>query len=652
MEKIKWTFNRWLSMEHPQEDVYRVKQFLQTKILDTFSNIKPFKTFVWSYDKAYYQAECLKEHLLPVGSSYKRFKFYDVTIENITHVSEWRKDFKHNITSPINNTCYINTQSFNKVGDIRYVSTLSRLHHFPMLLCAGLSNREDDVVKIVKDQFIAWSNQNPFLKSVNWKSGIEVSIRAINLLYARRLLSFYLQDEVEELATLIDESLQYHFYFLPKHLSLYSSSNNHLLFELLGIFLIACNYEFEGCDFWKKWSFDKMIEEMHKQVYSDGFSKEQSSHYHAEVMNIYSMFIAETKRTGMSLPKDVIVLFENMAEALFYLESDKDELMSIGDNDEGQILYPYFDKDFSLKNSLLRDTYALTGRTCYFDSNTALSFDLRNYLVWGKVVSLKPPFVQSAHAQSDHKFFEKSGYLFFSLNPVKFVFDVGNIGYGKLAAHGHADALQILLSINKEPFLIDSGTYQYHSRLNGWRNYFRGTLSHNTISVNWMDQAKSGGRMIWNIQPDVYVENFEINDKFISCTAWHNGFMKQGVNVKHSRNVTYDQVLKNYLIVDTLESAEPFECIFSLHFAPHLKIKQEENSIYLIGKGATVVLKNDHFKSAKLFYGETLNLAGWYSPSFNVLHPTTTLRLILRNTTNIILKTEITPILSNQDNES
>ena len=83
-------------------------------------------------------------------------------------------------------------------------------------------------------------DQNPFLKSINWKNGLEAGIRITNLIYARKILLLYiLRIQTKQTNKIIDELAFYHFQFLINHLSLYSSANNHLLFELMGIFIIA-----------------------------------------------------------------------------------------------------------------------------------------------------------------------------------------------------------------------------------------------------------------------------------------------------------------------------------------------------------------------------------------------------------------------------
>ena len=72
---------------------------------------------------------------------------------------------------------------------------------------------------------------------------------------------------------------------------------------------------------------------------------------------------------------------------------------------------------------------------------------------------------------------------------VGLVMDFGPLGLGSTAAHGHADALSLWLSIDGEYFLIDAGTYAYHSHPE-WRTFFRSTAAHNTVCVDGRSQSE------------------------------------------------------------------------------------------------------------------------------------------------------------------
>ena len=69
--------------------------------------------------------------------------------------------------------------------------------------------------------------------------------------------------------------------------------------------------------------------------------------------------------------------------------------------------------------------------------------------------------------------FPEGGYFvlgcdFDTPSEIRLVADAGPLGYRSIAAHGHADALSFTLSVGGREFLIDPGTYAYHTQ-QAWR---------------------------------------------------------------------------------------------------------------------------------------------------------------------------------------
>ena len=77
---------------------------------------------------------------------------------------------------------------------------------------------------------------------------------------------------------------------------------------------------------------------------------------------------------------------------------------------------------------------------------------------------------------------------------IRVVADAGPLGYRSIAAHGHADALSFSLSAAGLEFLIDPGTYAYHTQ-ERWRNYFRGTSAHNTVRLDGARPVGAGRQL-------------------------------------------------------------------------------------------------------------------------------------------------------------
>lgn len=88
------------------------------------------------------------------------------------------------------------------------------------------------------------------------------------------------------------------------------------------------------------------------------------------------------------------------------------------------------------------------------------------------------------------------GARFDTPGEVRLTADAGPLGYLGIAAHGHADALALTLSVAGQTVLVDPGTYAYHTQKQ-WRDYFRGTSAHNTVRIDGRDQSESGGNFLW-----------------------------------------------------------------------------------------------------------------------------------------------------------
>ena len=183
-------------------------------------------------------------------------------------------------------------------------------------------------------------------------------------------------------------------------------------------------------------------------------------------------------------------------------------------------------KNFSLyKSQLASSNYKFNTN---FDTYSEIDF--RNYLLFGKNFSIKESF-----KKEEDSFFNESGYCFMydHKSNAKLSIDVGPIGDTISAAHGHSDIFHFNFQLNNNSFFIDPGTYQYHTKDEFWRNYFRGISAHNTVSINNKNHATVNGRMSWVDCPETKIDNCSFVEEESSCKATTNAFIKDGV--VHSR---------------------------------------------------------------------------------------------------------------------
>ncbi|PFD21568.1 hypothetical protein CN269_29675, partial [Bacillus thuringiensis] len=130
------------------------------------------------------------------------------------------------------------------------------------------------------------------------------------------------------------------------------------------------------------------------------------------------------------------------------------------------------------------------------------------------------------------------GYSVINNKDTFLVFDTGPLGFGGLAAHGHADALNIIYNYKNKPVLVEPGTYIYNIE-SEWRDYFRRTDVHNTLSVSGDNQSEMQGPFLWGKKANAILENVEKLENGFLLKGKHDGYDSS----IHHRAVCY---LKKY----------------------------------------------------------------------------------------------------------
>lgn len=565
------------------------------------------------------------------------FNFFQTKIDLSKNI-DWLKDYKNDITSTHTYYAKINRQNFEQFGDIKYVCELSRFYFLPFLALHHTAHDDKSSISVIETTLKDWINQNPYLNSIHWTSGIEIGIRSVNLIYTHLVLL-----QQKKLTKTIDENIkeliQYNYQFLKNHLSLYSSANNHLVAELTGLVAITSYFESEEySESQKKWQ-EKLYKEIENQVNDDGVNVELSTHYHAEVTDLFLNALLFIKRSGKVIPKSIENRFKKMFNFINHVEYSGNKTI-FGDNDEGYLLYPYFKKKFSIYNSLLMSS------DIEYDSNYVDSenIDLRNYLIYGETYFKHNEKTRNINTKKD-TLFKSSGYGFFynEKNRTKLSVDFGAIGDNVSAAHGHSDIFHFMLEIKGIQILVDSGTYQYHKKNTKWREYFRGIKAHNTVSINSLNQAISNSRMSWIEMPNVKLLNSFITKEVSYISTEHDAYKRQGI--KHKREFKFEKNKNKITIIDSLtfinKKEKEVELEFYFNFNPKLDIIFENNKLTAGIKNTKVVLENPFFKGGELIKGNENKMLGWFSEQYDRKTVGQVFVFKKRMLKNMIIKTEI-----------
>jgi uncharacterized heparinase superfamily protein len=225
-------------------------------------------------------------------------------------------------------------------------------------------------------------------------------------------------------------------------------------------------------------------------------------------------------------------------------------------------------------------------------------------------------------------------------------FDAAPLGYLSIAAHGHADALSFILHADGCPFIVDPGTYAYHTH-SDWRRYFTGTLAHNTVTIDKKNQAILAGPTLWLNHFDCKVITATVTQEKDIITATHNGYADKGVS--HTRTLVFDKVNDSILLTDTIEANESNYLVnMPLHLHPDVTATHIGDNMFLLKHAKTSVSIEVIFDMTlavdKIEAGDADTL-GWYSDAFmkkersSVLmgeYPSTNKKLVLHTTINIL----------------
>ena len=153
------------------------------------------------------------------------------------------------------------------------------------------------------------------------------------------------------------------------------------------------------------------------------------------------------------------------------------------------------------------------------------------------------------YTSSDIRVYEEGGMVFLRSKDRKVLMamDCGDLGFGSIAAHGHADALSIQVYYEGNPVLVDSGTYNYHVPKK-YRDEMRSTKAHNTVYVEDIEQAEMLGPFLWGCRYNV--NTIKCTDKegkvTVQCKINYKG-------VEHTRIVAFDRN-RNLEIIDSIRT--------------------------------------------------------------------------------------------------
>ena len=206
------------------------------------------------------------------------------------------------------------------------------------------------------------------------------------------------------------------------------------------------------------------------------------------------------------------------------------------------------------------------------------------------------------------------------------VLDHGPLGYGPIAAHGHADALSLCLHVDGVPVLVDPGAYRYNHSA-GWRDYLRSTAAHNTIEVGGAWQSISTGAFNWGARAHCTREALRLGGGTEAVTASHDGYAAR-FGVVHRRRVEVSGV-DMVRVDDDLTGEGTSRVRLCWHFGPDVTVTEARGRYRLRSPGGRTLHLHVEGPTLKPTIVRQEGLMkpgpGAISPEYNTLVPATSL---------------------------
>jgi len=514
----------------------------------------------------------------------------------------------------------------DRFGSAKAVWEVNRLQFLIPLLTDYKITGDRKKLDLFVSIMTAWNEQNPYLKGINWYSNIEINLRLINWYWCWILLE---KDEVwqkeEKYKSFRDEVwlplIYTHCFYSSKNPSYHSSANNNLIAEYAGLFIASTLWKFKESYSWLKKSRRGLEREMLKQHSENGVNKEEAAGHIQFVTDLFLLSYIAAEHSGIAFSAKYTTHLKAICTYINDLLDMNGNHPTYGDEDDGTVILPDGNRKANNFLSILNTAAVLFSRPELKRNRAA--WDMKSHLlttrfngksVWDQFRYHRPP--------SRSAFYEKEGHFILRKHPdndkeIYCHFDAAPLGYLSIAAHGHADALSVIVHIDGYPFLVDPGTYSYHTHAE-WRKYFVSTLAHNTVTINNSDQALLSGPTLWRNHYTASILKTKCSNEFDIVSATHNGYKKEKVG--HTRSVEFNKE-KDYLKISDLIHAKKtgYSINIPFHLHPDVYVLRMSDNTYILGRketASTLELTFDPIVNSMAIQASDHETLGWYSPSF------------------------------------
>lgn len=372
----------------------------------------------------------------------------------------------------------------------------------PMGRAYRVSGDEKYAIEWTK-QYIDWIRKNPYLdyKGIfvkgagdgSVKEGLEPELENMRFAWRPLEVSHRLQDQPIQFQLFVDspaftaEFLTEFLFNYHRHaehiMANYSTHGNHLLFEAQRMICAGSFFpEFKNAEIWRASGVEILNREINIQVYDDGGQYELCPHYHLGSIEIFvkALEIADINGFRNAFPQNFIDMIEKMI--MFHIDISYPDYMN-----------PCFSDARLLSKSSVLNNFKTWSKL--FPDNKFIK-----YWATEGAEGAKADYLSNAHLTSGFFTFRNSWDKDATIMIVK----AGPPAFW----HNQPDNGTFELWYKGETLFADSGSYVYggDSSVMKWRNWFRRTASHNTLTIDDKTiETTDSKTLLWKPEGDVQV---------------------------------------------------------------------------------------------------------------------------------------------------
>jgi hypothetical protein len=468
-------------------------------------------------------------------------------------------------------------------ADPKWIWELNRLQHLSWLAQAWLFTGEEKYAELALAHLDSWLDQNPVGRGIAWRGAFEAGVRALSVAVALQGLRDFpglTPVRFERIVRMLAGSAEYCW----RDRSRFSSANNHLIGELAGLLAVALLIpELAPASRWERRGLRELVAEASRQILPDGAGVEQAVGYQVFTTELLLFVAALLRSRGDVPPAPLLAAIDRSANYLAAVAGDADPAPRYGDDDEGFALRLGPEPRPTVRDHL--------GVVAAFSGNAQARRTGTETLTacWLSTVPGPSSPSRPTHAVTFGNSFvaPQGGLVVLRSAGRRITMDVGPLGHLAIAAHGHADALAITVSLDGQEVIGHPGAASYYGHPE-WRSVHRGTRAQPTVTVDGESQSVSGGPFLWTRHARVRLRSVDVDRGIVD--AEHDGYQRLTDPVTHRRWLLAPPEEPAILVVDEITGAGVHEVRTSWPLHPHLDVGPVPQG-HLVTRNGTAVLR-------------------------------------------------------------